>query len=226
MLKEILAVFKRDSLMEKAYKRSYQMLDITLEMFIKARQVLRHTEDNKLEFDITDQDIEVNKYQREVRRDVFNHLVLSGTDELASGLVLVSIVIDIERIGDYTKNIIEIAQDHAPRLHCGKYEEDLVKIENAVEENFSKTIDCFKTANTAAGLELLAGYKWVSKLSDQCIRSLMKGEDESINIGSAVALTLYIRSLKRIYSHLRNVTTSVVNPFDRIGYKPKIKKDV
>jgi phosphate transport system protein len=221
MIKEILAVFKTNTLMEKAFQRSYEMLDITLEMFLKAKNILRKTEHIQTEFKLDDQDIEVNKYQREVRRDVFNHLVLSEGQDLTSGLVLVSIVIDIERIGDYTKNIVEIATDHHPKLRGGIFEEELLSIEEAVEENFKKTIDCFKSADEKTGMELLSQYKWVSRLCDKLIRQLINGENVSIDCGSAVALALYLRSLKRIYSHLRNVTTSVVNPFDRIGYKPK-----
>ncbi|MCB0749376.1 MAG: PhoU domain-containing protein, partial [Ignavibacteriae bacterium] len=106
MLKEIIAVFKSDSLLDRAYKRSFEMLDLTHKMFLEATNVLRNTETNKVSFDINDQDIAVNKYQREVRKDVFNHLAMAGTETLSSDLVLVSIVIDIERIGDITKNIV------------------------------------------------------------------------------------------------------------------------
>ena len=112
MIKEILSVFKSNTLMDRAFQRSYDMLDLTYKMYLQAKEVLRHTEHTDIEVDITDEDIEVNKYQREVRKDVFNHLVLTEGEQLSSGLVLISIVIDLERIGDYTKNIVEIAQNH------------------------------------------------------------------------------------------------------------------
>lgn len=224
MIKEILSVFKASTLMDRAFQRSYEMLDLTNKMFLKAKEVLRKTEHNKLEIDIADEDHEVNKYQREVRKDVFNHLVLTDGEQVGSGLVLVSIVIDLERIGDYTKNIAEIALNHPQRLHGGAFEDDLIRIENAVEENFQRTIEVFKHSDEEAGLQLIKDFKWISKLSDDVSMSLVKEIDPSINSGSAVALALYFRSLKRINAHLRNVTTSVVNPFHRIGYKPKKKK--
>jgi phosphate uptake regulator len=199
LFKEIFDVFKGNSLMQRAYERSYEMLDLTNNMFKESKTVLRETDHNKIEFDINNQDSEVNKYQREVRKDVFNHLTMAGTDELSSGLILVSIVIDIERIGDYTKNIVELAMNHAKKLPAGKYEEELQKIERAVEDNFLRTIECFQTEN------------------EQDARALLKEY-------SAVTLAVYFRSLKRIHSHLRNITTSIVNPFHRIGFKPKKKK--
>jgi len=225
MIKEILSVFKSSTLMDRAFQRSYEMLDLTHKMFLQAKEVLRETEHNRVDVDINSEDNEVNKYQREVRKDVFNHLVLTEGEQLSSGLVLVSIVIDIERIGDYTKNIVEIAMNHPQRLHGGAFEDEVIRIENAVEENFRRTIEVFKNSDEVAGRELIKEFKWISKVSDDCLMSLVKATDPSITSGSAVALALYFRSLKRINAHLRNVTTSVVNPFHRIGYKPKKKKE-
>jgi len=225
MIKEILSVFKSNTLMDRAFQRSYDMLDLTYKMYFQAKEVLRNTEHTELEFDISDEDIEVNKYQREVRKDVFNHLVLTDGEQLSSGLVLVSIVIDIERIGDFTKNIVEIAQSHPQRLHGGKFEDDLLRIENAVDDNFKRTIDVFKTSDEVAARKLIKEYKWIPRVSDKILMALVKQEDPSITSGSAAALALYFRSLKRINAHLRNVTTSVVNPFHRIGFKPKKNKN-
>lgn len=225
MIKEILSVFKSDSLMDRAFKRSYEMLEITNEMFREAKRVLRKTDNSELNIDINSQDFIVNKFQREVRKDVFNHLAMSGNEELTSGMVLASIVIDLERIGDFTKNIVEIAQNHPQRLHAGDFEDDLLNLEKAIEDNFERTIYCFKNTDEKAAFELLKEYKKLSRKFDKKIESLIRGEDTTLTSGSAVALAIYLRALKRIFSHLRNVTSSVVNPFHRIGFKPKKKKN-
>jgi Na+/phosphate symporter len=159
-----------------------------------------------------------------VRKDVFNHLILTEGEQLSSGLVLVSIVIDIERIGDYTKNIVEIAQNHPQRLHGGMFEDDLIRIEESVDNNFRRTIDVFKHSYEEAARQLIKEFKWIPKTSDKDLMELVQARDSSISSGSSAALALYFRSLKRINGHLRNVTTSVINPFHRIGYKPKKKK--
>jgi Na+/phosphate symporter len=153
------------------------MLDLTYKMYLQAKEVLRNTEHTELEVDISDEDIEVNKYQREVRKDVFNHLVLTDGEQLSSGLVLVSIVIDLERIGDFTKNIVEIAQNHPQRLHGGKFEDDLLRIEDAVDDNFKRTINVFKTSDEAAARELIKEYKWIPKITDQNLMDLVKQTD-------------------------------------------------
>ncbi|MFQ5841870.1 MAG: PhoU domain-containing protein [Thermodesulfobacteriota bacterium] len=221
MYRELLSVFRKDTLMDRAYRRSYEMLDITQDMFLKAKTSLRYSESNQVDIDIYDRDAEVNRFEREVRRDVFNHLVVSGMGKLPSGLVLVSIIIDIERIGDYTKNMVELALNHPGKLHGGKFESDLQRVEGAVEDSFVRAKESFKRADVKAGQDLLKEYEWVSRTCDNCLFGLIKEEDKNIRCGDAVSLALYFRWLKRISSHLRNITTSVVNPFDGIGFKPE-----
>jgi hypothetical protein len=36
---------------------------------------------------------------------------------------------------------------------------------------------------------------------------------------------LYLRYLKRMSAHVKNVATSIVNPFHRIGFREKTKTD-
>ena len=209
--------------MDRAYQRSFMMLDLTREMFLKAKESLRFREDKDVDLNIRDQDLEINKYEREVRRNVFNHLVVGGKADLPSALVLVSIIVDIERIGDYTKNIVELAIDHPGKLKGGRFEKDLQRVEAAVEDNLIKTRACFETGDKKSALKLLKEYKWVNDVCDDSLIALIKEDDKDIRSGDSVALGIYFRWLKRINSHLRNITTSVVNPFDRIGYEPEEK---
>jgi phosphate transport system protein len=221
MFRKWLAIFKKDTLIDRAYQRSFEMLDTTNSMYVEAKRSLRHREDTEVNLQVKETDKKVNSYEREVRRMVFNHLAIQGTADLPSGLVLVSIIIDIERIGDYAKNMVELALDHPGKLHGGKFEEEIVRIEEALENNFVQTKKCFKEGNSAAAFELLQKFAWVNDSCDNIDMALVKEEDVSIKPGDAAALALYTRWLKRINSHLRNITTSVVNPFDRIGFEPK-----
>ena len=224
MLKELLNIFKGDSLLDKAFQQSYEMLDITKDMFIEGTNSLREREDNKLKTTIFDQDIAVNKYEREVRKNVFNHLTVAGMEDIYSGLVLVSIIIDIERLGDYTKNIVELAENHPKKLKGGKYEKDLKKIEDAIADSYSVVKQSFEESDTETASKLLKNYDWVNKLCDQHVFDYMKEKDDSVTPCDAVTLALYFRFLKRINSHLRKIASSVVNPFHKIGFYKKKKK--
>lgn len=221
MFRKWLAIFKKDTLIDRAYQRSFKMLDITQSMFVEAKASLRKREDSEVDLHVKETDKEVNSYEREVRRMVFNHLAVAGTVDLPSGFVLVSIIIDIERIGDYAKNMVELALDHPGKLQGGEFEKDITRIEEALDDNFTQTKKCFMEGKGDVALDLLKKYAWVNDLCDQIVEDIVKEKDKNIGPGDAAALALYTRWLKRINSHLRNITTSVVNPFDRIGFEPK-----
>jgi Na+/phosphate symporter len=223
MFKKWLAIFKKNSLMDRAYLRSFKMMDITQSMYIEAKESLRQREDNEIDLELKKTDKEVNSYEREVRRMVMKHLAVTGTANLPQGFILVSIIIDIERIGDYAKNMVELALDHPGKLNGGEFEDEITRIEEALEDNFNLTNKCFREGDENTALELLTKYIWVNDACDNVVQALVKQKDRNLKPGDSAALTLYTRWLKRINSHLRNITTSVVNPFDRIGFEPKEK---
>ncbi|UCE41858.1 MAG: hypothetical protein JSV17_02415 [Candidatus Aminicenantes bacterium] len=223
MFRKWLAIFKKDSLIDRAYLRSFKMMDITQSMYIEAKESLRQREDNEIDLKVKETDKEVNSYEREVRRMVFKHLSVTGIANLPQGFILVSIIIDIERIGDYTKNMVELALDHPGKLHGGEFEDKIIRIEEALEGNFEMTIKCFKDGDESLALELLKKYVWVNDACDEIVEALVRKNDGDLKPGDSAALALYTRWLKRINSHLRNITTSVVNPFDRIGFEPSKK---
>jgi Na+/phosphate symporter len=221
MFRKWIEIFKKDSLIDRAYQRSFKMMDITKSMYIEAKESLRQREDTEIDLKVKEMDKEVNSYEREVRRMVMNHLSVTGIANLPQGFILVSIIIDIERIGDYTKNMVELALDHPGKLHGGEFEEKIVRIEEAVEDNFNLTNKCFKEGDGSIAHELLKKYAWVNDTCDEIVEALVKEKVRGLKAGDSAALALYTRWLKRINSHLRNITTSVVNPFDRIGFEPK-----
>ena len=149
------------------------------------------------------------------------HCTLQGPTQLPGGMVLICIIIDMERIGDYTKNIFDLAINHPKRLHGGAFEEDVARVEAAVKDLFVRCRACLKGSDDAAALELLREYDWVGRVCEDRVMALVREEETGFATGDAVSLALYLRWLKRVNSHLRNVASSVVNPFDRIGFKPK-----
>jgi Na+/phosphate symporter len=221
MWRKLIDMWKSDNLLEQAWQQSFEMLDITHEMFLEAIRVLRERDDTIIKREIREKDKIVNVYLQEVRRKVMTHCTVQGAEELPGGLVLISIVIDIERIGDYTKNIVDIAMLHPNKLKGGLFDESLKKIEKAVKDNFIRTKACIVNSDANAANKLLKKYEWVNRECDQRSDELILEKDQSIACGDAATLALYFRWLKRINSHLRNITTSVVNPFDRIGFKPE-----
>ena len=61
----------------------------------------------------------------------------------------------------------------------------------------------------------------ISTQSDAITNDIISGKISDLDTGSASAVGLYARYLKRIAAHSRNLISSVVNPFERIGYPEK-----
>ena len=222
MWKELIQLFKKDNLFEQAYQEASKMLDTDAAMYDASVEALRHKDTAEVGLDIHSADKEVNRSERDVRKKVMTHLVVSGGTNLASGLSLVSVVVDIERIGDYTKNIYDLAVHHPLRLQGGPVEEKLQKVETAVTTDFKGMIEVFKDRDEDKARVIMNNYK--EGLSDACeeiSNSILSGSISGLDSSDATAVSLYARFLKRIASHSRNIVTSVVNPFHRIGYREK-----
>jgi len=219
MFKQIFEIFKSNSLYEQALSECHEMLDIDLSMYKESIKSLRESDSAKIDIDIFEMDKKINEFERDVRRKVMTHLAIGGKEDIGSGLVLVSVVIDIERIGDYTKNIYDLAVNHPIKLNGGSVEDRLVEIEKISYNLFEQSINVFKKQNIEKASGLMGDYKEnISKQSDAITNDIIAGKISDLEIGTASAVGLYARYLKRISAHSRNLISSIVNPFERIGY--------
>ena len=219
MIKQFLELFRRESLLNQAFERSREMLKEDREMFVEAMRSLRERDDARIEVDVYAKDQLINAYEREVRRKVYTHLALSGKRDLNAGLVLASVVIDIERIGDYTKNIVELALHHTQRLTCGVYNKDVQKIETTVKTMFELLQETLPVSDESKAREVMSEHWWITRRADDIVNTLIEKDEDSLPGREAVATVLYIRYLKRVSAHLMNIASSVVNPFERIGFR-------
>ena len=222
MFKELINIWKSDSLLNQAWDRSYESINISHEIFLEAVRILRESDDAAFDKEIRKKDKLINRYQREVRRKVMTHCTLQGASSLPSAMVLISIIIDVERLGDYAKNIMDLATDHPQRLYVPAYETNLTEIETDIKLAFEDAIHVLKKHDTDKARELMLTHKTeVRKICDQILSVLVQGKVKEISQSDSTALALYTRYLKRISAHLNNMVTSVINPFDRIGFKEK-----
>lgn len=218
-MKAILDIFRRADLLQQSYKASIEMLETDLKMFKAACKSLRRSENGEITIDIYAEDAKINQYERDIRSKVLVHMATTPTKDVVFGLILVSIVIDIERIGDYTKNILELAVNHPSKLNAGEFEEQLCEIEDKVDKRFDILIEAFKISDTEAARSIMRGHRAQTKRCDNIVHSLIQKEHPEMTGNDAVTLALYLRYLKRVSSHITNIASGIVNPFDRIGFQ-------
>ena len=58
----------------------------------------------------------------------------------------------------------------------------------------------------------------ISSASNDIVNAIVSGANDELSPEVAGSLCLYARYLKRIAAHSRNLVSSIVNPFERIGY--------
>ena len=58
----------------------------------------------------------------------------------------------------------------------------------------------------------------ISQVSESIVKGIISGKENDLNSSQAASVVLYSRYLKRIAAHSRNLISSIVNPFERIGY--------
>lgn len=220
LFRDILNLWKSEGLLEQAWKESYEMLQLSREMFVQAVKYLREGSNINTLIALKKRDKEINVFHRDVRRKVLTHYAVSqDTSDLANGLILVNMVVDIERLGDHTKNILDLAINQPERLIAEDISVDLHEVENEVLDRFDKTLEAIHTQDSDIAKSLLATYKEeVSGHSDSIVNRIISGELEFGSEKKTAAVALYARYLKRIGGHLKNVTTILVNPFESIGY--------
>lgn len=98
--KELYELWRKDNLFTQAVQEAHTMLESTFLMFNESIRSLREKDDGEMSDEIYLKDQEVNKFEREVRYKILKHLAITSGSNLIPGLILTSIIIDIERIGD------------------------------------------------------------------------------------------------------------------------------
>lgn len=217
MFQRLFSWWKEDILLKKALEDSALALEKAKNMFSFAMSVLLESVEE--EKSIYDMDKEVNTLQLNIRKKVFEHLTINPEQDLTASLVLTTIIVDIERMGDFSKNIVELHHMCICKLGHTRYIPEIKNIREKLEDLILKTKDAFIEANAEESKSLMAEYTWIGNKCDSTLESL--AGDESLGVRDAVIYGLLFRYLKRISAHARNISSSVVNPFHRIGYSPE-----
>ena len=221
IFKDIIKLWKSDSLLSQAWDDSIAMLKLSHEIFQKSIESFNSPESFEEIKALKKEDRKINDYQMTVRRKVLTHFSLdTSAREVTNGLVLVDMVVDIERIGDYCKNISDLTLMKESSFNFGELSDEISKIEEEVQSRFSNTIEVIENQDEDLAFRLLDKYrKKVSSVSDKIVSDIVSGQNKLGSQSKSAALVLYVRYLKRIGAHLKNISSTVVNAYDRIGYE-------
>ena len=184
--------------------------------------LLGGTDPEMVKKDIKKTDRRVNKAEREVRRELVVHASVRGASaDIPMVLVSMSIVKDAERIGDYAKNIFDLALA-GTNLSTVEDLPELITHRDRVSRLIAETARIFGERDTDAAHEILQDEdEHLDEYDDIVIAQI----DSEAPASQAVPLALLNRYFKRITAHAMNILTSLVMPLDRLDYYDEDKAD-
>jgi len=159
-------------------------------------------------------DRKVNQLEREIRRDLLVHASVAGSIETPAVLVYMSVVKDIERVGDYAKNLVDLAIDGANFAKISNAEE-WRQLAAEISNYITDAGDAFQARDNPRCRALLAQGDKLLHFFDARVSLLVKGNWAD---DQPVPRALAHRYLKRIVAHLMNLLSAVVMPLDRLDY--------
>jgi phosphate uptake regulator len=156
-------------------------------------------------------DRQVNKAEREIRRDLVVHASVAGAIDTPAILIYMSIIKDIERVGDYGKNLRDLGKDGLDLSGFPAWRD----LREEVSQMITDTAAVFAARDEERAKQLLVRGDELLTEFDREVSALVRGEDDRPHqVGRALAL----RYLKRIVAHLTNVLSAVVMPLDQLDY--------
>ena len=216
MLKEIIALWKGETFMEKVVREFGGMLSDDEYLYTLAWEAfLGRADIEQTMKPFYEKDISVNKREREIRRMLAEHLSIHPRQDISGCLAMMSLVKDAERIGDHSKNIFEIAIVLQGVFEEMKYLERLSSIQKRIADRFPLLKVAFLESDEDAAKRILNDYGAIKAACNKILSELLS---EEMPTREAVATTLLSRYLKRINSHMSNIASGLVYPLDQIDF--------
>ncbi|KKL08884.1 hypothetical protein LCGC14_2571400 [marine sediment metagenome] len=195
-----------------------QMLDAGRRLFDTATNALLGGTDLEVIRDgLYETDRRINRAEQQIRRQIIVHASVHGVTEFPSCLVLMSVVKDAERVGDYAKNIFELAE-LLPHPPGGQHREQLIKLKERISQMMATCREIYDAHSKEHASELIHEAHEIQTFCEDQVRQLVC-EEEPIDL--AAAYVLAYRYFKRVSAHTSNIASSIVEPLDKLDFPAK-----
>ena len=216
MFKDLLSFWKGKDFLVQVLEDFKVMLDDSESMYkAVCVQLLDGTKEPGLKDKIYEIDKQVNNLQKEIRRRIVEHLSLQPMVDVNACLILMSVVKDAERLGDYSKNLYEVTELLAQPIERELFSEYFDEMDKKILALFQQTKEAFIDADEDKARSAWEYEKTIAKGCDKIVERLAKS---NLPVNQAVCFTLVARHFKRIVAHLVNIATSVVLPLSDLDY--------
>lgn len=210
--KQIFAPAEGSPLVKSAFADVSAMLEQAADMLDHSLIVL--LDNRPITVDLEQLDDVIDEAERRVRRTILQHLAVNPRQDLVASLVLVSMVQDAERIGDFARGLVELVKmARSPRQ--GPFADELRRFAERVRPMFPMCERAFRKADVEEARKVIAAHRELRK-ELKGYRSRVAASDLSADMAIVYAGAAQI--LRRVGAHLSNIASTVVQPYDRIRH--------
>ncbi len=223
MFKNLLSFWKGKDFVAQVFEEFKEMLDDTRLMYeMVCSTLLEGTEDPDLKKKIYEIDGKVNKLQKKIRTRIIEHLSLQPTIDVNTCLLLMSVVKDAERLGDYCKNLYEVTEIIEKPIDKAAFSQYFNGLDKDILTLFERTKEAFIEADKD---KAESSWDYEHRIAIRCDRVLKEIAKSNLSVNEAVCLALIARHFKRIVAHLTNIATSVILPLSELDYYDERRAD-
>jgi len=221
VVKAIYDAWRSGQVMRHMYNELLQMLEACEWMFTTAVKVLFEGADPApLRDELYDTDRMVNRCERRIRKELVEHLTLRPRGDLPAGLVLMSLIKDAERIGDYCKNLFEIREILGEPFGDDEMVGRMREAYKRTLQRLNETRKAIAEGNEELARKLMGEEKAIAREIEGLVGEVAASD---LPARRAVSRALFLRHVKRVDAHLTNIASGVVQPVHRIDYREKKK---
>jgi phosphate uptake regulator len=166
-------------------------------------------------------DRQINQAQQDVRRALMIHSSVTGAVDLPLVLAYMSVVKDVERVGDYAKNLYDLAR-YGADFATAPDRDELERYCAAVGSLIDEAAAVFDERDTGRAAELVAKADVFLDEYDDHVAGAVTSDASSFD---AATRALYYTYLKRITAHVMNLMTSLILPVHQLDYYDEAKDD-
>lgn len=216
MLRELLAILKSEDPLGTIGQSFDQMLGQTAALLRRGAAVYfgKSSSGNDKGL-IAAEDKKINKLERRIRKLVVMHLASpSNARDVPYGLLLMSLVKDVERIGDYAKDLAMLTEFEDP-IGGDPLAAELEEIAGFAQPLADRLPRIFAESDQVEAVRLIREGREASARLEDLWRRIASAERKP---ETHAALLLGAQFYRRIFGHLLNLLSSVVVPLHKLDY--------
>ena len=216
MFKNLLSFWKGKDFLSQVFEEFKGMLDDSETMFrMVCGRLLDNIDGPDMKKKIYAIDKKINDQQKNIRRRIVEHLSLQPTVDVTACLLLMSVVKDAERLGDYCKNLYEVTELLQKPVDKALFTQYFNDLSGGIISLLNQTKEAFIEANEEKARK---SWKYERTIAQKCDGIVADVSKSSLSVNEAVCFALVARHYKRIVAHLVNISTSVILPLSDLDY--------